>query len=216
MELTVPLIKEDKVNADVSPVRKAELSNGVKVFDGTILKPVTPVRKDGLSNGVKITEGKFTEAYGITSGYYGVLFFTKTGFYPEAVVFKAGDEAIKIDKVSLKPMKDTKKGILTGVVYKPVMGGKLREHKGILKLFKDEKIIIKKTNENNPPSPPFSKGGMGGFSGETITDTRGVFMIELPSGEYNVIFNNRDEGKAVIEGGKTLIKNIQKGMALID
>ncbi|MBI4655102.1 MAG: hypothetical protein HY752_08975 [Nitrospirae bacterium] len=202
IELTVPLIKEDKVNADVS------------IFDGITLKPVHLVRNSSgalnpsaeqggiISNGVKITDGKFAEAYDITPGYYGVLFFTKAGFEPEAVVFKAGDEAIKIAQVSLEPMKDTKKGILTGVVYKPVMGGRLREHKGILKIFKDEKVII--------------KGEMGGFSGETITDTRGVFMIELPAGEYNVVFNNKDEGKVVIEGGKTLIKNIQKGMVLVD
>ncbi len=39
-----------------------------------------------------------------------------------------------------------------------------------------------KDNENNPPSPPFSKGGMGGFSGEKYRDIR-VWCCGCAQGE---------------------------------
>ncbi|MBI5408087.1 MAG: hypothetical protein HZA14_01825 [Nitrospirae bacterium] len=160
----------------------------ITIFDGTALK------------NVPVSNGKFTEAHGITPGYYGVLFFTKEGSYPETILFKAQDRSMKGDSVSLKSLKDAGKGVLTGVVYKPVTGGKLREHKGIFQTFKGEKIHLVKDS----------------VSRETTTDDKGIFMIELLPGEYEIVFNGRNAGKALIEKGKTTVKNIQKGVVLKD
>jgi len=41
-------------------------------------------------------------------------------------------------------------------------------------------------------------------------------MIELLPGEYDIFFNNISVGKALVEINKTTIRNIQKGVVLID
>lgn len=180
LEITPPLVKGNTPN-----------DTEVSIFDGITLKPI------------KISNGRFREEHTITSGYYGVLFFTRQGFYPEILVFKVKDEPIRINKISLKPLKEPQKGILTGVIYKPVRGGKLREHKGIFQTFKNEKINLIKDDKEK-------------VSYDVATDDNGIFMIELIPGEYSVVFNNREAGKVHIERGKTTIKNIQKGAVLID
>ena len=169
---------------------QGSINNHIEVtaFDGAGLKAIP------------VSDNKFTCAHGITSNYYGVLFLTKQGHYPETIIFKAQDNPVTIDYISLSPVKDPQKGILTGVVYKPVTGGKLREHKGISRMFKSEKIILIKGN----------------VSHETATNDRGVFLIELLPGNYNVVLNNKNAGSVLIERGATAIHNIQKGTMIID
>ncbi|MBI5056174.1 MAG: hypothetical protein HZB61_06130 [Nitrospirae bacterium] len=159
----------------------------ISLFDGTALKTIP-------------ANDKFAEAHGVTSGQYGALFFTKHGYYPEAIIFRAQEKSVKVDKVSLSPLKDAGKGILTGVVYKPVTGGKLKEHKGIFQTFKGERITLIKDK----------------WSPEITTDDEGIFMIELPPGDYDIVFNNENIGRVNIAKGRTTIKNIQKGLVLRD
>ena len=160
----------------------------VTVFDGAGLKAVP------------VSGNKFDGPHGITLNYSGVLYFTRQGYYPETVVFKAQDKPVIIDDVTLVPLRDPMKGLLTGVVYKPVTGGKFKEHNGIARTFKGEKIRIV---EDDSPQ-------------EVITDDNGVFMIELLPGEYDIFFSNMNVGKALVEINKTTIRNIQKGVVLID
>jgi len=167
---------------------KIEGDTAVRLFDGTSLK-VIPLPAD-----------KLTEAHGITPGHYGVIFFSKNGFYPRAEIFKVHAKPAEIDKVSLKPLKDAGRGVLTGVVYKPVTGGKLREHKGIFQTFKGEKIILISGN----------------ISLDVTTDEMGIFSSELLPGDYDVVFKNENAGMAHITRGETTIMNIQKGMVLKD
>lgn len=160
----------------------------VTLFDGAGLKTIP------------VFNNKFTVPHGITLNYSGVLYFTRQGHYPETIIFKVQDKPVTIDNVSLLPLKDPGKGVLTGVVYKPVTGGKLKEHKGIARLFKGERLSIVKD----------------GLRKEVLADDNGIFMMELVPGEYNIVFNDMKIGKALVEKSKTTIRNIQKGTVLID
>ncbi|MBI5742045.1 MAG: hypothetical protein HZA16_15175 [Nitrospirae bacterium] len=167
---------------------KTEDAAAVRVFDGTSLKEIPP------------PAGKLTEAHGITPGLYGALFFSKKGFYPETVIFRVDDKLAEVDKVFLQPLKDAGMGVLTGVVFKPVTGGKLREHNGIFHTYKGEKIVLIKDDI------PLT----------IATDDAGTFSVELSPGDYDVVFNNENAGRAHITRGETTIINIQKGMVLKD
>lgn len=136
----------------------------------------------------------------VTQGNYFTLFFVKEGCIPEAQVLQAGDKDIEIGEVILKRKADKDKGGLIGIIYKPVSGGRLIEHKGIFKIFKNEKINIIKD----------------GVSYKITTDDKGIFVIEIPEGEYNIIFNDKSAGTVVIGKGRTSIKNLQKGQVLMD
>jgi len=50
----------------------------------------------------------------------------------------------------------------------------------------------------------------------TTTDKDGVFTILIPPGEYRIVMEGKEVGKISIEASKTIIKNIQKGMVLMD
>lgn len=160
----------------------------VTMFDGAGLKAM-PVSKN-----------KFSVPHGITLNYSGVLYFTRQGYYPETIIFKAQDKTVTIDNVSLLPLKDSAKGVLTGVVYKPVTGGKLKEHKGIARMYKGEKLSIVKDD----------------LLQKVITVDNGVFMIELLPGEYDIVFNEKIVHRVLIEKGRTTLENIQKGIILVD
>lgn len=160
----------------------------VSVFDGTALKSVA------------VSGNEFLYRHGITLNYSGVLYFTGQGHYPETIIFNAKKESFKNDRVSLTPLKNSEEGVLTGVVYKPVSGGKRIEHKGIARLFGNEKVSI----VNNDTAR------------EVVTDDNGVFMVGLLPGEYDIFFNNKQVSRVLIENSKTTIRNIQKGILLID
>lgn len=149
---------------------------------------------------IKLSEGRFRYTHSTTDGLYGAAFFTKNNYYPLTVVFKVADESVSVRTVSLAQLKDEKNGILTGVVYKPVLGGRMKEQTGISVMYGNEKIEIKNGDVLYPVN----------------TAEDGAFAIELPQGEYSVIFNSKELGKVIIEPGKTVIKNIQKGMVLMD
>ena len=157
----------------------------VSIFNGHAMKTVTP------------SAGRFRTPHQATAGLYEVLFFTKNNYRPKVVVIKAGEKKKTFKVESLKKLADPKKGALAGVVYKPVSGGKLVEHSGIAQVFKGEKIVI--TGKESP------------FS--VMTDERGFFLSELPAGEYDITLGGRAE-KVNIEPGKTVIRNIQKGIVL--
>ncbi|MBI4685481.1 MAG: carboxypeptidase regulatory-like domain-containing protein [Nitrospirae bacterium] len=160
----------------------------ISIFDGSALK------------NIKGSKHKFVAEHNISSDYYGVIFITKKGFYPKAVLFKSTGRPVEMDKPDLKRLKETNVGILTGVVYKAVTGGKIREHNGIITTFKDELVTFMKDF----------------FPHTAVTDENGIFMILLDAGEYNIVFGSKETGKITIEPGKTVIKNIQKGLRLID
>jgi hypothetical protein len=162
--------------------------NRVYLFDGLKLKRLTPDR-DRLS-----------VEHGVSKGYYGVVFIIRDYYYPDVIVFKSNGIPFEVKPIALTPVKDKEMGVLTGVVYTPIVGGKLREHRGIKRLFSEEEVRI------------FNKK----HSYKVKTDIRGVFTILLPEGEYSIVSGGSQGGKIRIKSGKTTIKNIQKGLVLID
>ncbi len=157
-------------------------------FDGISLKRTSPV------------QGRISVAEGVTAGNYGVLFFTREGFYPEAEVFKATEHPYETEVKALKRLADPRKGVLIGVVYKPVSGGKIRPRRGIVTLHKSEVVQI--------------AGGNRTYA--VMTDERGVYRIQLPAGEYAVSAGLGEPSEVVVERSKTVIHTIQKGIMLVD
>ena len=177
------------------------IQNAPAYIEGTAAGDIDIYLFNGHSiTSVKISAGKFRTNHTATKGLYEVVFFTKRNFYPKAVTLKAPERPQDIKIGPLKKMKNRRRGILTGVVYKPVSGGKVSEHTGISTVYKGEKVHI----------------AGNGVSCSAITDESGVFTIELPEGEYDIILGAGKAGKATIEKGKTTIKNVQKGMVLVD
>ncbi|NOY65377.1 MAG: hypothetical protein GXO97_08295 [Nitrospirae bacterium] len=159
------------------------------VFDGIELKKIFPDN-----------DNRLIIHHNVSEGYHGVVFITGEGHFPVVVPFKSTGGVLEIKSIKLQMIKDKRKGILTGVVYTPVVGGKLREHRGIKRLFSDEEVRI--------------------FNNKHLytvkTDKRGVFTILLPEGEYSITSGSKQAGKIRIKSGRTTIKNIQKGLVLID
>ncbi|RJR16491.1 MAG: hypothetical protein C4581_09710 [Nitrospiraceae bacterium] len=181
--------KEKSVEINREDIR-GKVSNHVEaaVFDGTDLKTIS------------VSGNRSSVPHGITLNYSGVLYCTRQGYYPQTIIFKAMEESFMMDSVSLKPLINSEVGVLTGVVYKPVTGGKLEGHRGIARLFGNEKVSI--VNDDT--------------AREVITDDYGVFMIGLLPGKYDIVFNNKKVSMVLIEKSRTTIRNIQKGVMLID
>jgi len=176
------------VSGNTSYVKGALADGGdMLVFDGIKMHAFT------------LPPGGFEIPHTVTEGLYGVVFITKDGFRPETVPFAADGAPVEAGEISLRRMGDTGMGIITGVVYKPVRGGKLRRHNGIGRLFKGERITIN-----------------GAVTYSAVSDERGVFMMELPVGEYGLVFGNKTAGNVTISQGKTAIRNIRKGTVLAD
>lgn len=159
------------------------------VFDGSSLQKVTPV------------QGRITVEEGITEGNYGVVFSTKEGYAPLVEVFKAAERPYETKTKEFTELTDTRKGMLTGVVYKAVSGGKLRPRRGIVTLYPDLPLrIVGKDRVYTEP-----------------TDAKGVYRLLLPAGEYTVAFETGGPvATVVVEPGKTVIHPIRRGAMLVD
>jgi hypothetical protein len=160
----------------------------VRVFDGVELRSI------------QVKGKSFIEAQNVTDGYYGVVFFTKDGFYPKAEIFKVSENPVRINVTPLNKLGDKDIGVITGVVYKTITGGKLRRHRGIVRFYGNEVIEIIK----------------GVIAHSVKADGNGLFMAVLPEGEYTLKIGGREMDSVVVEAGRTSIKNIQKGMVMID
>lgn len=136
----------------------------------------------------------------VTSGNWAVVFFAADGHHPSAEVLRSPGAEIELKTPDLAELREKGKGAVIGVVYRPVMGGKLRPRRGIGNVFRNEKILF--------------TGEKGAF--ETSTDDLGVYSIILPEGEYSITIEGAESGGASVAAGGTVIKNIQKGMVLID
>ncbi|MBI4685483.1 MAG: hypothetical protein HY755_09820 [Nitrospirae bacterium] len=169
---------------------EGKVSNDIEVsfFDGSLLKPV------------RISDGRFRLAHDLSSGYYGVVFLTKKGFYPEAFLFKAEEKPAEMKVMPLQKIKDETKGVLTGVLYKSATGGKIKEHNGIVQVFTNEPVTFLKDF----------------FPYTVVTDENGIFKVHLSAGEYSIMMSGREIEKVTIEAGRTSIKNIRRGLRLID
>ncbi len=162
----------------------------VLIFDGFKLSPI--------DSNTKFIKKKLP----VTEGNYFILFFIKEGYAPKVKVLWVGKENIKLGKIRFEKMIDKGIGFLTGVVYKPIRGGKISYRKGILKLFKG--VVIKIISDK-------------GVSHLIKSGDKGLFSIPLAAGKYKIfIDDNQKVFDVLIKDGKTNIQNLQKGIMLID
>ena len=171
---------------------KGKVEEGIKVFVF-----------EGFKLGSVNREAEFIkENVPVTEGNWFVLFFVKDGYIPGVRVLRAGKEDVEIGKVGFEKRMDGDRGFLTGVVYKPVHGGKVLYSRGIFKLI--DGTDIKVISDRGESYLTRSKGG-------------GIFSISLIPGKYRIFIGDSKEWiNVLIERGKTTIQNLQKGLMLID
>jgi len=168
----------------------ADRSVEIFLFDGFKLNPIIRDAEVVREN-VPVTEGNWF-----------VIFFVKEDYVPAVEVLQRGRENIRLGKIRLEKTIDKGEGFLTGVVYKPVCGGKISFRKGILKLL--EGVNIKVISDR-------------GESYLIKSGDNGVFSAPLMVGKYKIfVGDNQKVLDVLIEEGKTTIQNLQKGIMLID
>lgn len=172
-------------------------------FRGEIEKNIEVYIFDGFNLSLINRIGDFIqEKVPVTQGNYFALFFIKDGYFPEVKVLKADKENINLGKIRIEKKMYENMGILTGVIYKPVHGGKISFKKGIFKLI--DKIKIKMLSKK-------------GESYLIMPNDKGIFCESLKPGEYVItIGDEKEKIDVVIRKTKTAIQNIQKGIMLID
>lgn len=162
-------------------------SQGLFLFDGATL------------HNVRYDKGGIDISGYVTHRYYGAVFSVKDGSMPAATVFRADNAPI-----APPPMPDVRlkagEGAVVGIVFKPVTGGKMREHKGIFGLHRNIVVTLSSSGRTYSAS----------------TDENGLFILSLPEGEYTLTVNDRQEGKIRVERSRTTIKNIRLGLAMVD
>jgi len=117
--------------------------------------------------------------------------------------FYSGKDGNTFLKVQDRDIYGKQAAQLTFTAFSPLRPGLSRisyyieDKDGKLNLFK--KIESPYTNEKNPPSPPFSKGGMGGFSeeGVNIIEDIEAFSVETMYGDRWVKTWDTDISKSI-------------------
>jgi hypothetical protein len=132
------------------------------------------------------------------------VFFIKDGYFPSVHNLRlVSEEKYIIPQVTLLPIKELSKGILVGVCYKSISGGKLKPRFGISSYL--PKQTIKITDTGN------------GIRQEVTSDKNGIYMIILPPGRYQLFIPQGYEIKDVeIKPGKVTVQNISGGSIMID
>jgi len=172
-------------------------------FRGEAEKDVEVYIFDGFDLSLINRVGDFIkEKVPVTKGNYFALFFIKDGYIPEVKVLKADKENINLGKIKVEKKMYENMGIITGVIYKPIHGGRISFNKGIFKLI--DKIEIKMLSEK-------------GESYLIMTNDKGIFCESFKPGKYVVtIGDEKEKIDVVIRKTKTTIQNIQKEIMLID
>lgn len=158
---------------------------------------------DGFSS-VRLGKGESLSALKppVTTGRFFVLFFVREGYLPVVRVLKADRETLNAGKADFAAKIHGADGFLSGVVYKPVRGGKVSYSKGIAGLFSDIEVR--------------AVSGSGQIYTARTGDS-GVFGMSLPPGSYKVMLEGTGNvAQVTINTGRTTLHNIQKGLVLLD
>lgn len=155
------------------------------------------------SETMTLQNGKYSmPLFSSTPGTMFSLFAYKQGYNPTIInkKFERSSE-IEIEKINLKKIPDKDVGIVAGVVFTPISGGKIKPHHGIARYLKEYKIefsklSIKALNEI--------------FS--TLSNDSGIYIISLAPGLY--LFNNEKEIR--VNKKEVRIFNIGKANILVD
>jgi len=198
---------------DIASKQVAVISGEVVLEDNDTYEGVT----------IKVFNGfEESEAKTLKKGEYSLSLFSSTphtGFslcaykkgckpYMVTNVFD-GSSKIVMKKIQLKKVLEKDHGVVTGVVYIPVSGGKRKPHHGIGG-FKKHKIKFTKLSE--------STNGKGAAKGDVIivsSNDDGVYTASLAAGLY-LVKNEGKEKMFTLKSGEVRILHIMQGGVLVD
>lgn len=182
------------------PVEMNSIDNFFKVETEKNTKVYT---FDGFDVSLINNSSKFIrERNKVTNNNYFAFYFLKEGYVPVVKVIKIGNNNINLGKIKFEGKIPPNKGILTGVIYKSIHGGKISFKKGIYKLIDTSEI--KAIDEN-------------GISHLIKSNCKGIFKTTLNPGKYLIMISGEKSViSVIIKNNNTTIQNIQKGAMLID
>ena len=130
------------------------------------------------------------------------VFLAKDGYLPLVYnIFLGSHDDYTLPQASLLPIEDIKKGVLVGVYYKSIRGGKRKFHLGINNYFPKQTVKFEGD----------------GIIHEITTDDNGIYMTSLPEGRYNIYTEQGHKIENInIVQGKTTIQNIFGGVVMVD
>lgn len=170
--------------------RKDHSDITISIFNGFSLYS-TSTKKDG---------SYCIPLYKSTEGTYISVFASKTGYMPQVSNIPV-KQHIGVPKMTLKTISNPNLGVLVGVCYKSISGGKIRFHYGIDSYDMNLEIHIKaKGSERN-----------------VKCDGNGIYMLVLPKGSYTIATGRSyTVDDIIVEKGKTTIQNLFSGGTMID
>jgi tetratricopeptide (TPR) repeat protein len=171
---------------------------------------------DGFMTSHTITdENGFFEIpiFKVTKGTIVFVFMSKDGYFPEirSIVITTSQtydsiperKTYEVSQVILNPIKKNQTGVIIGVCYTVISGGKLVPHYGISSTKAN--MAIK------------AKSGKLQYSTTSFLD--GSYKIVVPKGDYEVYWGEGNFNRArkiKVKRGKTYILNIPLGRILVD
>lgn len=190
---------------DIASKQVATISGKVSLQDNEDCSSVTVKVFNGFeeSETTTLQNGEYSiPLFSSTPGTMFSLFAYKQGYNPIIINKKfEGGSKIVIEKIQLKKFPNESMGIVAGVVFTSISGGKIKPHHGIARYLKEYKIEFSKLS---------IKGLNEIFS--TLSNDSGIYIISLAPGLY--LFNNEKEIR--VNKKEVRIFNIGKANILVD
>ncbi|MEM2991203.1 MAG: hypothetical protein QXQ02_08490 [Halobacteria archaeon] len=165
-------------------------NNTVEVYtqaDGSFKAPIIKSSKEGIIRGAPI---------------YISIFATYDGYLPFVKNIPV-TEKIHLSDIILEPLTERSRGVLTGVFYQPIRGGKIRRVYGIHQYVKNAAINLEDEAGN---------------LFKTSSGEEGVFKLLLPPGNYRMMevpILKRGYQINILEGVTTIF-NIGRPSIMVD
>lgn len=166
---------------------------------------ITLVIFNGFSTSSNITsvDGSFeAPIFESSGGTFISVFALKDGYLPQVKNISIPNQyELSMDTLTLLPMQTQKKGVLVGVCFRTIRGGKLTSRQGINSFRSECKISLKSAKELLT----------------TQSNSEGVFLVSLTRGDYELTVTDFNIKEFVtISAGHTTIQNINLGEIKID
>ncbi len=198
---------------DVASKQVAVISGEVVLEDKDSYEDVTIKVFNGFeeSEAKTLKKGEYSISLFSSTPHTGfALYACKKGYNPYLVtkVFD-GSPKIVMEKIQLNKLQKKDLGVVAGVVFVPVSGGKIKSHHGIAG-FKKYKIKFTKLSE--------STGGKEASKGDVIivsSNDDGVYTTSLAAGLY-LMKNEGGEKMFKVKSGEVRILNIMQGGIMVD
>jgi len=168
----------------------------IEVFNGFELSETNPLQN-----------GRYTlPLYSSTPGTKFSLFAYRWGYMPTIINFPFdGASNIVVKNIRLRPIPNEGVGVVAGVVFTAISGGKRKSHHGIAK-FTSCKVMIQKLSE--------AQNGKETMSSEEVSvssSDSGIYSAFLLPGSYLI-----GKDSFTLRKGEVKIINIARGEILVD